>query len=106
MEQSIGSSIYSKMRLLFDKNIKSAQNDQKLFMTPIIVFKIIAQAILSNFVENKEGQWEENSLYLPQVSKSNEDFMDEDDENEDQSLNQLVDQQQKFVGVSNWKKSI
>jgi len=34
-------------------------------MTPIIVFKIIAQAILSNFVENKEGQWEENSLYLP-----------------------------------------
>ena len=27
MEQSIGSSIYSKMRLLFDKNIKSAQNE-------------------------------------------------------------------------------
>ena len=91
MEQSIGSSIYSKMRLLFDKNIKSAQNEQKLFMTPLIVFKIIAQAILSNFSEKEKAEREENSLYLPSLT-TEDDFMEEEDFT-DEFDNMLLEQQ-------------
>ena len=47
-------------------------------MTPLIVFKIIAQAILSNFSEKEKAEREENSLYLPSLT-TEDDFMEEED---------------------------
>ena len=43
MEAHIGTSIYAKIKLMFDKNINKNQSQEyKLFIAPIIVFKVLA----------------------------------------------------------------
>jgi hypothetical protein len=101
MERHFGSvSIYSKIKLLFDKNIKSPANEQKLFITPLIVFKVIAQAILANFKDDSVIVREENALYFPSLKsevKSDESFMEVDDVPEDAAIDKYLETHSQFI---------